>query len=505
MRLQQFLQCMRKTRLLSHYFLRAAFLFSGFVVALGPTSRTLATESHPTPVSIERGTIYDRSGLVMARTELNEGQNVRRYPYGSTAAHVIGYWNQNSADLSVPRGSGLEETMKQDLEVDERGFMSNLHLTIDMRFQRAIEAALLSFKSSALYENGMERRGAAVLMDVQNGNVLAMVSLPTFDPNEISSSATAYSSYKKNIASPLINRAILSYAPGVTFLPVTCLAGGMAGLHDKPYQCDGLVQYGNKSMKCWISVKGETHGVMHMQQALASSCACYFFQLANASGVDQMVKAGRAVGLGQGTGIELADDGGILPGPEWLAANRPNERWSDGYTANTAIGQGMVLATPLQLTVLYAAVANGGTVWKPRLIYKTNRHNTGQEETLEKPPEHRAVLTDLGVAKDHLKTIQLGLEDVVQKTTARQAVSEKISIAGRTGTAQNWLPNGRKDNHVWFCGYAPTDKPRWALTVMVQGGHAGGTIAAPIAKEIFEQVAAIESGELEVDMTPLSK
>ncbi|WP_166442583.1 penicillin-binding transpeptidase domain-containing protein [Phragmitibacter flavus] len=421
---------------------------------------------------------------------------LRRYPFGELASHVTGYVSQpddQRGGNELFGVAGVEKSMDEVLKTvihGKRRRGEDVFLTLDMRVQLVIERALREFDSIPKLD-----RGAAVLMDVETGDVLGMVSWPSYDPNWFvpSISRDDFRKLVNDWRNPMFNRAVNTFGPGGAYLPVTCLAGIAGGQKDTVFNCTGSVTFGSKSMKCWIATKGETHGPLGMREGMGRSCNTYFYQMGNAAGIDNIVSIGKALGLGQKSGIELEEeDQGILPSPDWLAKNRPKEKWSAGYTANTAIGAGQVLASPLQMTTVYAAIANGGTVWKPRLVDRLGNK--------KRPALRAGFLAEYGVTAEGMKEMRLGMEDVVQKYSAQQAKSEKISIAGRTGTAQNWRPDGRKDNHVWFCGYAPAEKPKWALTVFVQGAHSGGSVAAPIAKRIFEDVAAIESGELEVDL-----
>lgn len=419
----------------------------------------------------------------------------RRYPFGEIAGHVSGYVREERRGEWVTKAvSGVEKAFDDWLKPAVEGKRgSDVRLTLDLRHQSVVERALREMHPEL-------DRGAAVLMEVQTGDVLAMASWPGFDPNGLVSPAggEVFQKLTQDGRNPMLNRAVRPFTPGAAYLPVTCLAGVAAGQLESHFNCAGMMAINGKIMKCWSQAAGRPiHGSIGMREGLATSCNVYFYQLGNAAGIAKFIEAGRLLGLGQRSGIGLfEEDGGLLPGPEWLAKHRPKEKWSAAYTANMAIGQGYVLANPLQMTVVYAAIANGGTVWRPRLV---DRVVTGGKE--EKRPALRAAnLLEHGLTNEGLRVVQLALEDVVREHTAKRAISDKIRIAGRTGTAQVWKANGEKDNQVWFCGYAPVEKPRWALTVFVQGGHAGGTIAAPMAKHILEQVAAIEAGELEVDL-----
>ena len=216
-------------------------------------------------------------------------------------------------------------------------------------------------------------RGAAVVINPDNGDVLAMASVPSFDPNAFipSVSSEDWNKLIKDDTNPLTNRAILSYAPGSTFKTVTALAGLLAGKGNNHYTCTGGVTYGGKYMKCWIAAKGGSHGSLDLTDAIKFSCNAFFYQYGNAAGIDMIDKVGDALGIGKKTGIELSNEAsGILPGKKWLEQTNPRDHWSDGQTANTSIGQGAVQASPLQMALVAATLANGGTCYYPRLIDK---------------------------------------------------------------------------------------------------------------------------------------
>ena len=183
----------------------------------------------------------------------------------------------------------------------------------------------------------------------------------------------------------------------------------------------------------------------------------------------------------------------MLPSPDWLRANKC-EKWSQGQTANTSIGQGFVLVTPLQMAMVAATVANGGTAYKPSLIYKIQE---ADGTIVQRPAEIRGnLLKDNGLREDQIELVRRGMWRVVNDPggTGGRGSIPGISVAGKTGTAQFWR-NGEKDNHTWFVAFAPYENPRIALAVLVQGAKAGGQVPAPIAAKIIEEI-------LDKDTTP---
>jgi penicillin-binding protein 2 len=238
-----------------------------------------------------------------------------------------------------------------------------------------------------------------------------------------------------------------------------------------------------------------THGTIGLESALRVSCNAYFCQYGNKAGIDEIDSVGGMLGLGQKSGLPLSGEySGILPGPEWLAKRTTRERWSTGQTANTSIGQGFVLATPLQMAMVAATVANWGTSYYPRIIDRV----VAQDGTVVKqePVKVRANLLENGFTIEQIGMVRNGMWDVVNRGggTGANARIKNYNVAGKTGTAQFWR-GGIPDNHTWFIAFAPYEKPRYAVCVMVNGGASGGGVAAPIASKILAETFKIEEGE----------
>jgi penicillin-binding protein 2 len=449
---------------------------------------------------------------------------VRHYVYGALAAHLFGYvGTQNDIDpddaagynfyqpdvegkaqieeayddvlKGTPGTRFLQRNAKGVIESEPTNVIepkqgSKVLLTIDARIQYIVEKAMR-----------VVGRGAAVVLDPNNGDILAMVSIPSFDPNQFvpTISKSDWDKLAKDETDPLMNRAINAYAPGSTFKLCTSLAGLRAGVGTNKYDCTGGVQYGAKFMRCWVLTAKPPlppHGEQDLSTALKNSCDSFFYLYGNAAGIDQIDYMGHLLGVGQKTDLPLNNvASGVLPGPAWLAQNAPKERWSPGYTANTSIGQGFVLATPLQMSIIGAAVANGGAVYQPHLV----REVIGQDGTVNKEEtiQINANLTkDAGLTPDQIEKVRKGMWRVVNDDTgtARKARVKGIEVAGKTGTAQFW--RGKiKDNHTWFLCFAPYDKPRFVVCIFVQGGKSGGGVSAPIAVKILEEIFAMEGGK----------
>jgi len=468
-----------------------------------------------------------------------EEHPVRSYLYDSFACHVLGYVNQPDVDKATEEelsewGSGyvpddygvygVEKTFDSDLRgragirtwlKNEKGRLVreltnddpmtdgrpnfqeprkgyDVHLTIDARIQMIAEKALRESTPPI-------GRGAVVVLQPSTGEVLAMASVPSFNPNKFipSISKDDFAEYNTNETHPLLNRAVRAFIPGSTFKVVTSFAGILAGHERDVFNCPGGIQYGNKYMKCWIGQKGGAHGTLDLSGGLKNSCNCYFYQYGNHAGDAKMTQAGDMFGIGQHTGIELDEEAvGILPVKRWWMANKPQEPYSSATIANMSIGQGATEATPLQMAGVAAAVGNGGIAYRPHLLKEVR---DGSEVVRVQKPDVRTNFSDYGLTAAKLERVRKGMWKVVMEDggTARAARIPGVEVAGKTGTAQNWRMDGNaavKDNHTLFITFAPYVNPKFACCILVQGGKGGGVSAAPIAKRIMEQALALEQG-----------
>ena len=443
---------------------------------------------------------------------------VRRYVYGALGSHLLGYVGTPSeidkeearrfnfyqpdtegkaqielaldTDLKGTAGARIMQRNAKgqiDGEIGRQAPIAgnSVQLTIDARIQYITEKALRAVG-----------RAAAVVTDPRTGDILAMASVPSYDPNSFipAISSAGWAELTGDATDPLINRALSAYAPGSTYKIPIALAGLRAGLYERRLNCSGGVRYGDKLMACWIASKNGAHGTLDLQSAIRVSCNAFFYQYGNAAGIDQIVAVGHLLGLGEKSGLPLsAEAPGILPGPEWMRANRPRERWSSGQTANVAIGQGYVLASPLQMAMLTATVANGGTSYFPRLVDKIVAPDGSVVR--QEPVKVRANLLEQGLTTEQIEKVRRGMWDVVNRGggTAAGARIDGHEVAGKTGTAQFWR-GGVKDNHTWFIAFAPYDEPRYEVSVIVQGAQSGGGVAAPIASKILSDIFKMEEG-----------
>lgn len=458
-------------------------------------------------------------------------QAVRHYLYGALAAHVLGYVG-DPQDISLlpdarefqfydpnvegkaqleqsldkylrgtPGARVLQRNLKgvidKELAIEPPRPGNTVYLTLDARIQFIAEQALR-----------IVGRAGAVVVDPNDGAVLAMASVPSFDPNTFipSISTAEWNRLVKDPTNPLVNRAISAYPPGSTFKAVTALAGLRQGLALTAFNCSGGVSYGDHYFQCW---KSSGHGSLTLSDAIKVSCNAFFYQYGNAAGIDSIDTIGKALGLGQMANLGLTgEQPGILPGPGWMKLHSPAERWSSAQTANVSIGQGYDLVTPLQLVMVYAAVANGGTAYFPRLVEKITECDgsslVNPPADLQTGPRVRARLRDVGVNPADVELVRNGFWKVVNEdggTGGRVRMPGGI-LAGKTGTAQAQL-QGRQDTIAWFVCFAPFDKPRYAVCVMVQGGAHGGSVAAPIAARILQETLAMDAGAYDPPLAPM--
>jgi len=446
----------------------------------------------------------------------------RQYPYGTLASHVLGYLKQwekgdiSSADKraynhfigdekgiagveatmdSYLRGpEGIKTVLKDEkgrtigmLDYTKPGIGAKVQLTIDARIQY-------------LLENTLRRTGraAGVVMDVRTGEVIAMASVPDYDPNAFipSISTEKFSSYNsKPQLSPFTNRAITSFTPGSTMKIPTAIAGAVEGMVNRPYSCEGFVPYGNHNIGCWLWNKSRgSHGSLMLPEAIQRSCNPYFNKLSNAMGWKSMVDGFSLVGVGKKTGIELPnEDPGILPGSRAWRAAVPGAVMTPALTAMLSIGQGDTMTSPLQLAAMITPIANGGKYYQPRIIKKVVAEN-GTVQIPDRPKLEVDLLTS-GVKESDLALIRLGMWKAVNEAggTAGKVKISNYEIAAKTGTAQT-VDNGQKSNNSWVVSFAPYDQPRYAVVIMAQAAGSGGGVCGPLVNMVYTGIFAQEEG-----------
>lgn len=443
---------------------------------------------------------------VLAAVEENRGElpglevmmePMRRYPNGTLGAHMLGYAGEiNESELTErkERGyrsgdligrTGVERTYEEALRgQDGAEFVvvnamgrrvatlteqpprapvagHDLILTIDMKVQRALEAAMADVA-----------RGAAVAIDPRDGGILGIVSRPGFDPNEFSHglSPQRWRELSEGGANPLLNRAIQgTYPPGSTFKMVTMLAALRAGIvrpETRLAPCTGSYHFGGRTFGCW---KRSGHGSLDFIEAIQHSCDVYFYQVGPRLGLPRLEAAARAFGLGDRTGVDLPGESkGLVPNEAWYEKRYGRGGMRKGALLNLAIGQGELLTTPLQLALMAAEVSTSGRPVRPHVVMKVR----GAEERPDRPVQ-------AGAAADPAawQAVQDGLERVVGEGTGTAARVPNIRVAGKTGTAQN--PHGK--DHALFVCYAPVEAATIAIAVVIENIGHGGSEAAPRA------------------------
>jgi penicillin-binding protein 2 len=455
--------------------------------------------------------IDDVATLEARRLELPEVSvdvvPLRSYPLAAAAAHALGQVGEISErQLALPSFSGLDagslvgqagielqynrQLMGRDgqrrvivnsrgaevMEAERRPPVDgpSLTLTIDLRLQQAMEDAF----------DG--RAGSAVALDPQTGEILAMTSLPAFDPNRFATGIEAglWRELKSDPETPLMNRVIQGqYAPGSTFKIVMATAALEEGVITPAtsFYCPGYLALYDTVFRCH---KAEGHGMVNVHRALAQSCNVFFYNVGVRLEIDRIAAYARRLGLGAPTGIDLPHEAsGLMPSPEWkLRAQRVP--WYAGETVSVAIGQGQVTATPLQMARVAAAIANGGTLVRPHLV----RAVGGQAVDWE-PPKR------LGLKPQTLQVVRGGLCAVVnEQGTGWRARLEDVEVCGKTGTAQvvaksRLLRSGSDPSvrpHGWFVAFAPAEQPKIALAVMVEHGESSAS-AVPVARAILDR------------------
>ncbi|MGI9591041.1 MAG: penicillin-binding protein 2, partial [Myxococcota bacterium] len=362
-------------------------------------------------------------------------------------------------------------------------------LTLDRDLQREAEAGFLP---DVLGEPA--RMGALVALDPRTGDVLALVSKPGFDPNDFAGGIDS-ETWKALITDewrPLQNRAISgNYPPGSAYKPVVAaaaLADGLVTPETRKF-CPGHFRYGRRTYRCW---RRAGHGWVGLHDALKMSCDVYFYELGRDLGIDRIADFARAFRFGRRSGIALPNEkSGLVPTKKWKE-RRFGEPWMGGETISASIGQGFNLATPMQLAMAYAALANDGTLVEPRIVL---RRETDEGVIEAGEPK---VLGRLPVAPEHLEVIRRGLEAVVseQRGTGGRSRVPGVRVAGKTGTAQVVRMKHTEDleedeipvkfrDHAWFVAFAPVEAPEIVVSVLVEHGGHGGSAAAPIAQRVL--------------------
>jgi penicillin-binding protein 2 len=441
-----------------------------------------------------------------------EAEPLRRYPLGPFASHLLGYVGEVSdKELEDPkfastymRGDligrmGIERQYEKLLRgVDGKRFVEvnalgrkaellgdkrpilpkrgeDLTLSIDLDLQRAAEEA---FQPGA--------RGAVVAMDPRTGEILALVSKPNYDPNEFSTGITRarWEELSQGGNYPLFNRAIqASYPPGSTLKPFVALAGlslrAITPMTTFADPCLGYYQFGRRRFGCW---EHEGHGWTSLRSAVQHSCDVYFYQLGLRIGLDRLSSFMTRLGALDRTGIDLPQERrGLFPTAAWYDKHYGTGRWSKGLILNLAIGQGESGLTPVKLAQITSVLASGGTLWKPHLLKSVEKDGREDRSAL---PRADTLQTHIDYAAKDVASVRDAMVAVVndQGGTGGQARVDSVTVAGKTGTAQN--PHG--NDHALFICFAPASKPEIVIAVLVENAGHGSTIAAPLAQKVLQ-------------------
>lgn len=445
---------------------------------------------------------------------------LRKYEYGELAAHLLGYLSEiNENQLAVLKGKGyqvgdligqygLERRYEsllrgragtRQVEVDalgrellqleglspEPGY--DLVLTINMELQRLAESLLAN------------NNGVIIAMDPNNGEVLAFISRPSFDPNLFASgiSEMDWKKLTENPSHPLQNRAIQGqYPPGSIFKIVVAAAALEERVitPEETIKCTGKLEFGDRVFRDW---KEGGHGEVNLYKALVESCDVYFYQTGLAVGIDRLAAYAHSFGLGSPTGIGLEHEkAGLVPSREWKLETK-GEAWQPGETLGISIGQGFNLVTPVQVVTMISAVANGGTLLKPHLVREVLNPSGEVVAKIQ-----REVTGTLPVSQETLRLVREALRGVVNdpKGTGSGAALDGVVIAGKTSTAQVIQQQADQDDekaqqnmpkhlrdHAWFTAFAPYEKPSIALVIFIENAGRGGGNFAKLAKRLIQE------------------
>jgi len=439
-------------------------------------------------------------------------QPERFYPLGTTAAHLLGYVQKDGSSIKgedayfsyrLPdyRGvvgieGGFDAQLhghagEEDVQVNNLGYSQtnnipdppepgkNVVLTIDLDIQRAAEKSLAEHQ-------GADVRGAIVVMDVRSGDVLAMVSSPAINPIYASNSP-AY--LNDTNLTPQINRATQeNYAPGSIFKPIIGLAALEAGLDpDAIVDNPGYVRVGERHIGDLAPP-----GQYNFPRAIIESCNTYFITVGLRAGITNIVRMAGKFHFGERTGLPTRQETkGIFPTLKQVKS----ADWHDGDSANICIGQGEMAVTPMQMAVAYSAIANGGTVLKPRLVERIEPQDPASGEVTTNFPAG-VVRDHLGVSARNLKILHDAMLAETEEGTGQAAQVPGLLICGKTGTAQVMnSQNQETDRTTWFASFAPYENPRYAVVVMLEGRTFWGSTCAPVAHDIYEEILKKENSK----------
>ena len=444
----------------------------------------------------------------------------RIYPENKLFSHILGYVNKPSkSDLKLPYilkmpmlnigQQGIEKFFNEllvgkpgnkEVEVNASGRIireiskqssikgKNIILSLDINLQKCLSDQLLKHKA-----------GSIVVIDINNGELLGMASSPDFDSNLIIKKPNIeyWNKLLANPLSPLTDRSVQGlYSPGSTFKMIVAIAALKFGFinSNSEFFCNGKINYGDRIFHCW---KTNGHGKMNVDSAIQESCDVFFYNLGMKIGINKIAEVASDFGLGQIYSNKITNQKkGIVPSKKWKKENL-KQNWYGGETLLTAIGQGYILATPLQLAVMTSRIASGGEKVFPSIVKDLKKKEFKRMNKYEK----------------EIKIIKKAMFNVVNKKkgTANKSSAKNFTFCGKTGTSQvkkitlaeresddfrNIEIAWKNKDHALFVGYMPADKPKYAISIVIEHGGSGATTAAPIAKQVFEFIHESENYEI---------
>jgi penicillin-binding protein 2 len=401
-------------------------------------------------VGYRLGGYIGRKGVEKQYDDLLRGKEGVRFLEITAAGKIIGPLEDRESNLPV-KGADIK-------------------LTVDMDLQMEAESALASFES-----------GAVVAIDPRNGEILTLLSKPGFDANLLVGTLTPeeWSGILQNPLHPLLSRTVqAAYAPGSTLKLLTAaiaLESKIAHRNSYLSPCSGSYRFGRRAFGCW---RPDGHGRLNLVDAIIRSCDVYFYQLGLKVGLERWSRYAKLCGFGEKVRVDLPDElKGFVPSLEYYHKRYGEAEWVKNLVINLSIGQGEILATPLQLASFYCGLVTDGTVYQPHILEEVTRPDGRIISTQSE------ILRRLPFSSSTLRVLKEAMVGVVndQDGTGTLARIPQITVAGKTGTAQN--PHG--EDHAWFVGYAPAENPRIVVAVLVENIGHGGTFAAPVAKRII--------------------
>ena len=471
------------------------------------------------PLFVTDNIEYNKAMLLYLESDKMPGvylsnKTKREYNLSSLSlSHILGYTSKiNQAELDkygseyLPIDyigkTGIEnfwenelkgQSGKKQIEVDALGKEKkiinqlagadghNLVLSIDIDLQKKLEETIIS----ALKKLKLNK-ACAIALDPNNGEILALVSLPSYNNNLFARGITndEYQALVSHPDQPLFNRCTSGeYPSGSTIKPVLAAAALEEGIinENTSFISTGGLRIGEWFFPDW---KVGGHGVTNVRKAIAESVNTFFYYIGGGYGdfvglgIDRMVRYEKIFGLGKQTGIDIIGEAkGFLPTKDWKETIK-GERWYVGDTYHAAIGQGDITVTPLQVANYTAVFANGGLLYRPHFI----RQVLSSDDKIIRQVDHKPIKSNV-VSSENIKIVREGMRQTVAAGSARSLASAPVAVAGKTGTAQ-WSSN--KPNHAWFTGFAPYDKPQIVITILIEQGGEGSSVAVPIAREVLE-------------------